>query len=966
MTQQHLLDVALAYFAAGLAVVPDDPTEKYPVGLTGWETIPITEQQIRDWWQQWPDRAIGVRDVEGLDFDNKGHPSADDLYSEWYSLVEELASGLAQRLLLERTPSGGYHSAWRCEIIEGSQKLATRPPTPQELATSPKARSVTLIETRGKGGQFMVAPSPGYTLLRGDWRALPTITPAERQILLDCARALSQHAQVIVTGTGQTNGTGPRPGDEYNVSGADEALALLEQAGWHIVRSFGSTIYLCRPGKNRGVSATFGHVAPGVLYVFSSNASPFDPERAYSPFAIYATLEHNGDFKAAAKALAARGYGTPIALSSTRPMPAPDDEPPHPAEAASEIDLEPEAPIVALSSFPELPEAASVDEAIGADACPWLDEYIAFSGRWSPRSYEGFHEACGLWVLSTIAARRVMLPLGGEKFTNLYIALCARTSLWAKSTAAKIAIETIRAAGLSTLLAPDDATPQAFIKRMAAQLPPDWADLPGVAQQAEQDRLMFAGQRGWFFEEFGEKLSAMMRDGNVMADYRGHFRRFDDCPASYSYSTIGRGMNTVERPYLALLANLTPADLAPFARRGSSLWGDGFFARYAFVTPPAGAERSKARFPDGWRTIPSALSGALAQWHERLGVPDVAIEPRLDDKGKAAGYTLHIEPVAPQRCTLGAGVVDAFYRYHDALTDLVDAGDNTDLDGSYTRFADKAMRIAMLLANFSNGGRIEMAHWARAQAIAERWRRSLHHLIDQLGQTEDSPERTQEMKVLRLLEHRGALPARDVARFANISTGEAQRILDQLVKAGELLIEPGKRTKRYRPARAAASVVSVVPSLVSYPAQSYDSSADSSSGGIAPVQEVSYKKEDYDRNDYTTVTTVPTEEPVPDGDWGTDDDRVALARECAGIGQFDTAVQVAAEIQNDAYRRDVQREIGRMRPDSPAAVADRIRTIPRPVESVNHRLARERQEAEAAAFAAQLGGDTDPDDIEPF
>lgn len=296
-----LLETALRYHRAGRVVLPNDAEKKFPAGLRGWETVAPTEANITAWFGSPKQRAIGLRDVEGLDFDNKGNPSADELYSEWYALCEDLKPGLAGRLLLERTPSGGYHAAWECEIIAGNQKLATRPPTQTERATSPKLTSVTLIETRGKGGQFQVAPSPGYELLRGDWAALPIITPAERQILLDCARALSQADSRTLDLTRQSAGS--RPGDDYNQHHASDALALLEISGWHAVRKSGDVLYLCRPGKKDGVSASFGHVAPGVLYVFSSNASPFEPMRAYSPFAVYAQLEHNGDYKAAAKAL---------------------------------------------------------------------------------------------------------------------------------------------------------------------------------------------------------------------------------------------------------------------------------------------------------------------------------------------------------------------------------------------------------------------------------------------------------------------------------------------------------------------------------------------------------------------------------------------------------------------------------------------------------------------------------------
>ena len=42
--------------------------------------------------------------------------------------------------------------------------------------------------------------------------------------------------------------------------------------------------------------------------------------------------------------------------------------------------------------------------------------------------------------------------------------------------------------------------------------------------------------------------------------FRTHF---DDTPNVYEYVTIGRGTDLVYRPYLSLLANLTPDDLKP-------------------------------------------------------------------------------------------------------------------------------------------------------------------------------------------------------------------------------------------------------------------------------------------------------------------------------------------------------------------------------------------------------------------
>ena len=215
--------------------------------------------------------------------------------------------------------------------------------------------------------------------------------------------------------------------------------------------------------------------------------------------------------------------------------------------------------------IPELPVSVRHDPKLAAMASPWLDAYIQFSQIWSPRAHDDFHESVGLWLLSTVAARRVAVDFGKRRFTSLYIALASRTSVFAKSTTAEIAQDVLQVAGLSYILAPDDSTPQAFVKGMTHHVPTDWDDLPIEKRDERKRKLAFAAQKGWYFDEFGQKVSAMMRDGGFMADFRGLLRKFDDTPDVYEYDSISRGSDIANAPYLALLANLTPADLKPFA-----------------------------------------------------------------------------------------------------------------------------------------------------------------------------------------------------------------------------------------------------------------------------------------------------------------------------------------------------------------------------------------------------------------
>lgn len=444
---------------------------------------------------------------------------------------------------------------------------------------------------------------------------------------------------------------------------------------------------------------------------------------------------------------------------------------------------------------PPLPLDARLPANTGQNASPWLDEYIEFSRKWSPRAYDGFHEACGLWVLSVVAARRVVLHLGKPWHTPLFIALCARTSLFAKSTTAEIAVGTLKAAGLDWLLAADDATPQKFLQDLTLRVPDGFDTLPAHRQDRIRKRLALTGQRGWFYEEFGQHLHAMNRKDGPMADFRGIIRRFDDCKDRYEYGTISRGDDVVERPYLALLANLTPADLRPMTTRGHAMWNDGFWARFAFVTP-GDEERKRGRFPHGSRDVPKTLTQPLEAWHSRLCVPQVSITDAMDGAGKPTGQkSLEVTQLVPKTCELGQGVCDAFYCYHDGLLDIVESNANHDLDGNYARFAEKALRIAILMASLENDDHVEMGHWARGQEIAERWRADLHALYHQTNEAEEDLETT---RIVATIKRLGCPTIREIAQYTRgLDSADVKRHIENLVKAGEVVETEEGKTKCY-------------------------------------------------------------------------------------------------------------------------------------------------------------------------
>lgn len=145
-----------------------------------------------------------------------------------------------------------------------------------------------------------------------------------------------------------------RPGDDFNERG--DPLPILEQCGWLIVHQRGDVVHLRRPGKAQGgCSATWNHI-PRRFYVFTTTGHPFEPERAYTPFAVYALLEHNGNYTAAARELAAQGYGEQATAELLRPT------------ATIEVDNLQSSPDPIPVDCPPLPKVAQIDPALGDGA----------------------------------------------------------------------------------------------------------------------------------------------------------------------------------------------------------------------------------------------------------------------------------------------------------------------------------------------------------------------------------------------------------------------------------------------------------------------------------------------------------------------------------------------------------------------------------------------------------------------
>lgn len=393
-----------------------------------------------------------------------------------------------------------------------------------------------------------------------------------------------------------------------------------------------------------------------------------------------------------------------------------------------------------------------------------------------------------------MAARRVAFKHIGPRYTNLAIMLAGMTTLTAKSTAAEMAILVLEEADLDWLRLQTKSTPQALISRLAGEVPKNFDKL-GKAKQARIKQLFgFAGQRGWFFDEFGGTIAKMTRPEGYMSDFNDLLREFDRSPTVYANDTQIRNKETVERPYLTILANLTPDDLQSVAGRGAHIWRTGFLSRFAFVTPPAN-EFSVARAPVDDRIVPDDLVKPLRAWHRRLGLPTVSAANEQEDDG------LLVTVPPPITFYPIDEVLDAMYDYNIALLDLVTALDNKDFIGSYGRLHIKALRVAALLASVEGDEAIRLKHWARAQEVVERWRVSLHRCYEQINESDVSVEATLEQRVIDIVDRLGQPTAAMIANYIRKhSTTQIKRIADGLVETGllRLVASTGRqRVSRY-------------------------------------------------------------------------------------------------------------------------------------------------------------------------
>jgi putative DNA primase/helicase len=317
----------------------DNQTKRPAVRWSPYQAVAPSLDDVTEWWGN--GKPYGLALICGAVSGNlemteiEGRAMVSEKFQDLVNRMDELGVGHIWDLLYgpegftETSPSGGLHFLYRISDHEvpGNTKIASN------------EDGLCLAETRGHGGYVITAPTPGichpsgepWMLREGQYGTLPTITWEERnrfhealRLALDefptsppapTAIALTSAPSAIAltryVHDGVDGAPSLSPGDDFEAR--TDWADILEPHGWSLEsRHANGELHWTRPGKNRrdGASATTGRAGDrDRLYVFSTSTQ-FAAETPYTKFGAYTLLNHGGDFSAAARELARRGFGT--------------------------------------------------------------------------------------------------------------------------------------------------------------------------------------------------------------------------------------------------------------------------------------------------------------------------------------------------------------------------------------------------------------------------------------------------------------------------------------------------------------------------------------------------------------------------------------------------------------------------------------------------------------------------------
>lgn len=603
----NLLEAARKIYESGIVVLPANKAQKRPVGTwKRWTTErPAFEQVFR------PGLAFDAICVvcgavsgglEIIDFDQKAakfdafvdlltpekceRPTGADSNARAVARIKAVFDGP-----IESTQSGGRHLAFKSSCCERNQKLANN------------ASGVT-IETRGEGGICLIAPSPGYELISGDWQNVPVVDGNIRDRFLNAARSLDETSAKRTASSTRKGQKTPKASQASQFSApsclsGSESVAdylrdnlsivrdALTRRGWEYLRTEGDFEYWSRPDQPvEGKPGGSLNVKEKFFHCFTSNAPPFEPSKSYSPLDVVALLDFGGDVSSAAKAFSVRRskriHVVDVFHEDEFPSAAPPP-PPSSAEPAPKNEPRGEASV-------EFPKILFQCEGILQEI---QDEANKLAIR--PQPEGAFLGA--LCCVSHIAGRSIALNYNGNLvMPNVYGLFLAPSGM------GKDAIRRV-ASAVASAYAPNAPLPESF-----------------ASVQALQNMIATRKKVFWLHDEFGRDLAVMTgarTNTNVSSVITESLKLFSNANnRRYLPKLIAqeaknvKAPDPVDRPCLTIFATGNPREY--FDAASDALLRNGYVARFTTVCGRLYSETKNLTFEEAADAEPFQLPKGLA------------------------------------------------------------------------------------------------------------------------------------------------------------------------------------------------------------------------------------------------------------------------------------------------------------------------------------------------------------------
>ena len=813
--------MALAAIKAGMAPIPIRAGGKVPLDRwTDDQHHPMDETEIPRRFRNGCNLGIvcgaGSGNLECLDFDNAS------LFQPLLDTLEAVNPSLRQKLTVwQETPSGGYHLLYRCSAPVGSNAV---------LAHGRNGKAA--IETRGQGGQFLVAPSRATSkqdgkqrpyILYGTLQAVPTITAEDVALLHNIASSFDESGHQEQKRLPRNQGgtiSGDRPGDRYNhVTDWNE---LLVRYGWRCLKTMGDRQHWQRPGKTGPEASGTLHPTKG-FWCFSTS-TPLPTQQPLTPFAVFTYMEYGGDFVAAARALAAEH--TPA-----HPI---GEQPPHPALAADPTAAlcAPCKPVQPPAPLPDHPAVAPFEHDLLPDTlAPWVrdiaerlqcpPDFVAVAAMVAlavvvgrkvairPKRHDTWAVIANLWalvigrpgIMKTPAIEATFGPLDRLMARALEEHDQAMQRFEADKMAAKLRAEAREKKARERLKNNHDAN-------LGDLLTPSTIESPTLRRYRTNDtstaslgELLRQNPNGMLV--YRDELVSLLKglDKEDQAEGRGFYLTGWNGDSPYTLDRIGRGLYLhIPALCISLLGGTQPGRLAEYtgqAIRGGAA-DDGLIQRFGLMVwpDPVATWRNVDRPPDH---TAERVAYAVFDRLDRLDPASIGAQQDHNEDG---------HPVGLPYLRFSAEALSHFQEWHEALEVRLRSGElHPALESHFSKYRKLVPALALLI-HLADDGRGEIGEDATLKALAwaEYLETHAHRVYGAVTQVEVAAAKA----ILRRIE-RGDLQApfttRDVWRpgWAGLSDRAlVVRALELLADYGHLTVEVDRETggrpaTRYRP-----------------------------------------------------------------------------------------------------------------------------------------------------------------------